>query len=145
MTPNEPEEIRWNVHQADTDLLQAVTMPTFVLHGVHMMYGWRTFHVWMLLKVGRSFKQLLIHDKPQLMKVLCTILRVDCLTWICGGVMPGADGEFSVGRGRSWGTAGVQVADLPLLEFFLQDLLAEGRIHLGDLLDDTSHIKLATI
>ena len=43
------------------DLLQAVTMPTFVLHGVHMMYGWRTFHVSMLLKVGRSFK-LLVHD-----------------------------------------------------------------------------------
>ena len=36
----------WNVRQADTELFQAVvTMPTFVLHGVHMMYAWRTDHV----------------------------------------------------------------------------------------------------
>ena len=35
----------WNVCQADTELFQVVTMPTFVLHGVHPMYVWRTVHV----------------------------------------------------------------------------------------------------
>ena len=42
----------WNVRQAETDLFQAetdlfqaVTMATIVLHGVHLMYAWRTFHV----------------------------------------------------------------------------------------------------
>ena len=40
------------VRQVDTDLFQAVTvtMPTFVLHGVHMMNAWRIFHFLTLLK-----------------------------------------------------------------------------------------------
>ena len=38
----------WNVRQAETDLFQMVTMPTFVLNGVNMMYTWHTFHVWSL-------------------------------------------------------------------------------------------------
>ena len=34
-----------SVCQAKTDLFQAVTMPTFVLHGIDLMYAWRTVHV----------------------------------------------------------------------------------------------------
>ena len=31
------------MRQADTDLFQAVTMATFVVHGIHLMYGHQVY------------------------------------------------------------------------------------------------------